>query len=91
MSLEAIKPEALIAVCIAIGGAVWKVISMLFGLHRRIEITEKELASLKVEVAVQYQAVRQDIKESSVETRQRYAHIEEKLDRLIERGMGRCE
>jgi hypothetical protein len=33
MALEEMKPEALFAICAAIGGVVWKAISVIFGFH----------------------------------------------------------
>lgn len=89
MSLDHIKPEAIIAVCIAAATAAWSAISMIFTLQRRIEIQERALESLKQEVAMQYQTLRMEQRDAHAASAQRHMHMEEKLDRLIMMERGR--
>ena len=89
MSLDAIKPEAIIAACIAAATAAWSAISMIFSLQRRIEIQEQALAALKQDVATQYQALRLEQRDAHAESAQRQMHMEEKLDRILMMDRGR--
>ena len=89
MSLDAIKPEAIIAACIAAATAAWSAISMIFSLQRRIEIQEQALAALKQDVATQYQALRSEQRDAHAASAQWQMHMEEKLDRLIMMERGR--
>ena len=98
MTLEAIKPEAIVAACIAVGGVIWKVIAMVFGMQRRVQYLEIELLELKMATAkqheeikraqeAQHKAMRSDLKDFTIASGARDAAIERKLDELIVRLM----
>ncbi len=95
MSLE-LKPESIIVLCLAAGGAVWKIVLMILGFHKRLTATEvlarqtaNDLLMIKQDVEKQYMAVRADIKESRVDMHQQQVKLEEKVDRLIQWEMDR--
>lgn len=85
--MESIKPEALLAACIAVAGVVWRIVAMVFGLHRRVEATEKDFKQLKEQNSAQYLALRQEIRENSTEAKAQHAELTHKIDRIIERQM----
>ena len=66
--------------------SVWKVISMFFKLKSDVESHETRLDSLEEEMHGGFDAIRSDIKDLSKEIAEQNRHVNDKFDRLWERG-----
>lgn len=92
MSLEELKPEFLFTLCLAAGGAVWKIILMIFGWRDRLKAVEavaiqhgEDLIAIKQTVSAQYNVVRADIHESARASEERHADLVKRIDAFMDR------
>jgi len=92
MSLEELKPEFLFTLCLAAGGAVWKLILMIFGWRDRLKAVEavtvqhgKDFTDFKATVEAQYNAVRGDIRDSITASEERHADLVKRIDAFMDR------
>jgi len=88
MPLDVLKEHsgALAAVILAVAASIWGFIRMIFKLHDRVEQAHRRIDGVERLAQERHEELKTDIKELGDKTEQRHDRIEDKLDRLIERG-----